>query len=211
MTRTVRLIALTNDAYALAAGNFPFPIYAWRADSKSTDSVNVVQKDSVWKVSLRSVRQLTGINPEGEVYQTLQDRLIGLPRGYTWKMDYARCLYETPTDVHMLDWQRDTIHQSFSTEETYQSYILEHIRKVWGLCIAYYKKFEDVELGHFKPSILALEAVDGDKELASDFDFLMNMLKTLRIEKNPISKAMYDVVWRVEKKRGTWEYLPYET
>jgi hypothetical protein len=159
------------------------------------------------------VNQLVGLNPDGRTpeYATLQDRLVGLPRGYSWKIQYLRCIYESPSDLHMLDWKRDTIHQSFSTEETFQSYILDHINKVWQMCQEYYESFEDFELQQFRPSLLVLEAIDGDEELAGNFDFLVNILGGLQSISNPISIAMYDIVWRVEMRRGTWEYIPYKT
>lgn len=213
LRRTVRLIALSNDAFALAAANFHFPIHRWGADSKSTQTVSSFRESPTWRLNLRTVNQLVGLNPDGRTpeYATLQDRLVGLPRGYSWKIQYLRCIYESPTDLHMLDWQRDTIHQSFSTEETFQSYILDQINTVWQMCQEHYEPFEEIELQQFRPSLLVLEAVDGDEDLAGNLDFLINILRALRSESNPISKAMYDIVWRVERKRGTWEYIPYET
>ena len=213
LRRTVRLIALSNDAFALAAANFHLPIHQWGADSKSTQTVSSVRESPTWRLYLRTVNQLVGLNPDGRTpeYATLQDRLVGLPRGYSWKIQYLRCLYESPSDLHMLDWHRDTIHQSFSTEETFQSYILNRIEKVWQMCQEHYEPFEGIQLQQFRPSLLVLEAIDGNEELAGNLDFLLNILGALRSESNPISKTMYDIVWRVERKRGTWEYVPYET
>ena len=165
-------------------------------------------KNRTWILKVRNVRQLIGITPEKE-YATVQERLSGLPRGYSWKIEYARCLFEDEGELHMLDFVRDTVHKSFSTEAGYQDYVSRRIKEIWGMCKEYYKEFPDINMQRFRPSILVLERIDGNEELASDIDFLINIRSKLWLESNPISKSIYELVWRVETKRGVWEYVPY--
>lgn len=208
MSRTVRLVVLTNDAFGLAAGNFNFPIYSWEAVSQSTQSISSIMKDTTWQVRVRTIQELIGLNPE-EVYTTLPERLSGLPRGYSWKIAKATCLYEDEEAIHILEFVRDTIHQSFSTEEEYQDYITRRILEVWNLCEKHYEKFKEIDVKSRRPSLLVLEKIDGSEELARDRDVLIRIISSLWSEKNPLSKKMYEIVWQEEVQRGTWEYSKY--
>lgn len=207
--RHIRLITLSNDAFALAAGNFNLPIYKWNAVSESTESVSSVKRNRTWMLKVRNVSQLIGLNLEKD-YATLHERLSGLPKGYSWKIEFARCLFDDEAgELHFLDFYRDTIHKRWVTEPDYQDYIYEKVKKIWDVCKDYYTEF-GIEIKEFRPSILVLEQIDGSDELASNFDFLLSIVRRLQSEKNPISKMMYEIVWRIETKRGTWEYVPFE-
>lgn len=209
MTRKARLIALTNDAFGLSASNFHFPIYKWMAVSERTQQIVSSIKNSTWELTIRNVQQLKGIQPE-EGYLSLEERLRGLPKGYSWKIEYAQCLFEDEEDIHLLEFERDTIHQSFSTEDTYQDYILNRIRDIWETCQKYYLDYPEIEIKNFRPSLLSLERIDGNEELTSNIDTLINIRSRLWSNKNPLSKLMYELVWKTESKRGTWEYSPYK-
>lgn len=208
--RQLRLIVLSNDAYALAAANFNLPIYKWKAISESTESVSSIKKDRTWVLKVRNVTQLIGLNLEKD-YATVHERLTGLPRGYSWKVEFARCLFEDDaSELHFLDFYRDTIHKRWVTDPDYQDYVYSKVQQVWDTCQEYYDEL-GIEIKEFRPSILVLEYVDGNEDLAADWDFLLNILRKLQSDKNPISKMMYEIVWRVEMKRGTWEYVPFNT
>jgi len=209
LRRKVNFLVLTNDALGLAAGNFHFPIFRWRAESGITESVSSIMRNRTWQLKVRNVRELIGINPEKD-YATLHERLSGLPRGYSWKTAHALVLFEDGEELHLLEFARETIHKGYSTEESYQDYILSRIEEIWQMCQEHYKDFPEIEMQRFRPSILVLEKVDGNEELASDIDFLIKIRSKLWSENNPISKAMYEIVWCVERKRGTWEYVPYD-
>ena len=209
MSRHVRLVALTNDAFGLAAGNFTFPIYSWEAVSQSTQSVSSLMRDTTWQLRVRNISELVGLNPE-DVYTTLPNRLSGLPRGYSWKIARAVCLYEDEEELHLLEFARDTVHASFSTEEKYQDYITKRLLHVWGLCEKHYERFKEVDIKSRRPSLLVLEKIDGSEELASDLDFLLRIISNLRSDENPLSKEMYEIVWKVERPTGAWEYSRYE-
>lgn len=205
----IRLIAKTNDALGLSAGNFVFPIYRWKAvcQKTQTTSVRTHVKPTI-QARVRTLRELIGVNPAG-VYTTLPERLSGIPKGYSWKIEETQCLFMDEGEIRLLGWHRDTIHKSYSTEESYQDYILDEVKACWDRCVEYFGRFEGLEIGSFKPSILVLEEVDGDVEMASDEDFLYRLKSGLFSYDNPVSRVMYEVVNRVEKKRGTWEYIPY--
>jgi len=208
-TRRVRLVALTNDALGLAAANFNFPIYQWNTISQSTQSISEVLQNETWRLRIRNIRELMSINPE-KIYTTIPERLMGLPKGYSLKIEYARCLFEDQSELHYLDFFRDTIHKSFSTETSYQDYLIQKMEMAWSKCSEYYKDFPDISMQHFRPSILVLESIDDEETLAENWDLLINIYKMLVTEKNPISQQMYEIVWRIERKRGIWEYYPYE-
>ena len=126
MSRQIRMVAYSNDAYALAISNFHLPIYKWKATSQSKNSVSELLKDTTWQIRVKNISELVGLKPK-EVYTTLPERLSGLPKGYTWKLEEAICLYEQEEEVHLLRFVRDTIHKSYSTEEDYQSFIYSAI------------------------------------------------------------------------------------
>lgn len=205
----IRLIAKTNDGLGLSAGNFAFPIYRWKAICQKTESASSRRPvGSTIHARAKTLRELIGVNPAG-VYTSLQERLGILPKGYSWKIEETQCLFEEEGEIRLLHWFRDTIHKSYSTEESYQDYVLGEVKRCWDSCVEHYGYFEDIEIGNFKPSILVLEEVDGDEEKASDEDFLYRLKSSLFSYDNPVSRVMYEVVNRVEKKRGTWEYLPH--
>ena len=208
MNRKIRLIALSNDAFALAAANFSLPIYSWEAVSQNTESISSLMQNKTWQLRVRNIQELIGLNPTG-VYTTLGERLSGLPKGYSWKVKQAICLYEEEENLQLLEFQRDTIHPSFSTENTYQKYIAERMKRVWNLCCQYYVGFKDMEIAYFRPSTLVLEKIDGSDEKASDIDTLIRIRSKFWSDNNPISKEMFDLVWRIESQRGVYEYAPY--
>jgi len=209
MSRHIKLVAMTNDALGLAAGNFIFPIYEWEAVSQSTQSVSSLMRNTTWQLRVRSMTELVGLNPE-EVYTSLPERLSGLPQGYSWKITSIKCLFEGEEALHLLEFERDTVHTSFSTEDRYQGYITRRLRQVWDLCEIHYEKVEGIEIKSRRPSILVLEKIDGSEELASDIDFLLIIMSQLRSDANPLSKEMYEIVWKSEEKTGAWEYSRYE-
>lgn len=209
MDRKVRLVTLTNDALGLAAGNFIFPIYEWEAVSQSTQSISSLMRDTTWQLRVRNISELVGLNPE-EVYTPLPDRLSGLPQGYSWKISNVKCLFEDEETIHLLEFVRETVHQSFSTEERYQDYITRRLRHVWKLCEKHYEKVEGIEIKSRRPSLLVLEKIDGSEELATNLDFLLTIISNLRSDANPLSKEMYEIVWKMKKQTGAWEYSRYE-
>ena len=205
MNRKTRLVALTNDALGLAAANFTLPVYKMSTVSQTTQSVSSVVRSNEWQLRTRIMSELVGLNPE-EVYTTLPERLSGLPQGYSWKIAEITCLYEGPESLHILDFKRDTIHKRFSTEDRYQNYITMRMETVWVLCQEYYNEVEDVEVKSRKPSMLVLEKIDGSEELASNSEFLLNLISHLWSDNNPLSMEMYELVWKTEVQTGVWEY-----
>lgn len=211
MNRQIRFVAYTNDAFGLSAANFHFPIYSWNATSKITETVSSVMRSPKgdWEVKIRRLKELIGLSPASG-YLTLEERLSGVPRGYSWKIEECSCLFEEDDNLRQLEFSRDTIHESFSTEDTYQSYILSMMEKVGNALEEYCKDFPEIQMKHPKSSILVLERIDGSEDLASELDNLLPIYRSLSVEGNPLSKMLYDIVWRVESKRGMWEYQPFK-
>lgn len=211
MKKTVRLVAFSNDGFALAAANFYFPISDWVAISRQTHSTVKERTDTHIRVRLKQIQEVSAINPSETEYATLTQRLGPLPRGHTWKIGALNAIYAPHEEMHTLQWIRDTIHPAHSTEEDYQQFMVKRTNEVWKVARNIFEDTEaQVRLQEFRKSILVLEAVDGDPNIAGNIDFLLNILATLRREGNELSKTMYDVVWRVELRRGTLEYQPYE-
>jgi len=206
--RKARLIAYSNDAFALASANFYFPIREWEIVSQITDSKSVFMKNETWQLKMRNIKEFISLNPD-EIYTPIPERLKDIPRGYSLKIKFLKCLWEDIDEIYNLDFFRDTVHQSYFTEK-HQDYVMKNIEKIWAKCSEYYKRFPEITLESFRPSILVLEAINENAELAGNFDFLKNIYRSLSVDSNPISKLMYEIVWRVEKKRGTWEYVPYD-
>jgi len=218
MKKQIRLVAFQNDAMALAAANFYFPIYAWRTVSERTTSLtNMVQKIA-WIVRTKNISQILGLNPKknNPHYLTLTERLQNLPKGFSPKIDKAICVFQIAETLYVLKWVKDTIHKSFTPELDYQNWILKQIKNAWQTLKLSYSKIKDAPpLEEFRPSILVLESVHpADNpaiELANDEKFLFEtLLPTLMNENNPISQKMYDVAYRTQVKRGVWEYKPRE-
>lgn len=218
MMKEVRFVAFQNDAMALAAANFPFPIYAWRTFSERTTSLTNMVEKLTWIVKAKNVSQILGLNPKknNPHYLTLEERLQDLPKGFSPKIDQAICIFGIGEDHYVLKWKKDTIHKSVTPELDYSKWILEKINNVWETLKISYGKVKDApSLEEFRPSILVLESIypanNPSLNLANDEDFLYKtFLPDLINSGNPITRKMYGVVDRIQVKRGIWEYKPRE-
>jgi hypothetical protein len=221
--RETRVIALSNDAIALATSNFFFPIVKWQITSERTKSTSNVSAKLAWLIKAVHLSRIIGLNPEKKNphYLTLTERLQNLPRGYSPKITRLHCIYhpEGTDELYHMIWVKDTIHTSYSFETDYQQWIINRIRQIWQTLQGYYHKLGDTTftLEEFRPSILVLQNArsaskpEPNKDLATDEEFIYGtLLKDLRNPKNPFSLQMYDEVYREQRKRGVWEYLPKE-
>jgi len=219
--KQIRLIALQNDALALATANFSFPICDWKTHSERTQNVSNVINKLAWIVKSININQLLGLNPKKQNphYLTLQERLEQLPKGFSPKIDQMTCIFQPADELYYLKWHKDTIHTSLITpEQEYQKWIVEKLKQVWTQLNIQYKKVEGVlALEQYRPSILVLEhirdAKDEKIELVDNEDFIWSiLLPELRgkLFSNPVAKVMYYVVNRTKVKRGVWEYQPME-
>ncbi len=209
MPRQTKLIALTNDALGLAAANFSFSVYEMQTVSITSQSVSSVQRELGWQLRVRTMNELVALNPE-EVYLTLSARLSDLPQGYSWKISNIKCLFEGPESLHILEFKRDTIHTRFSTSDGYQDYVSRRMQEVWELCEEHYTGVSGIEIKSRRPSLLTLEKVDDCEKLATNTDFLITLFSHLWTENNPLSKEMYELVWKTETQTGAWEYTQIE-
>jgi len=215
MKREIKLIAFQNDALALAASNFFFPIYKWQTASERTKSiVNTIKKVAI-AIRTKIVTQIVSLNPNPQHYLTLSERLQALPKGFSPKIESATCLFNVEDEIYVLKWHKDTIHTSITPEEGFQKWITQKIKEVWSELAIYYGKVSDSPLQQFRPSIFILESVRSTsqpkRERANDENFLFSiLLPSLINAKNPLSKIMYEVVVRQQVKRGIWEYHPRE-
>ena len=219
MKREVRVIAYSNDSFALATAGFPFALKKFITQSERTESTIGMEETETWRVISKNVRQVKGINPNksNPHYLTIVERLQKLPRGFTPKIKQASGYFqpEGTTEIYIVIWIKDTIHTSHSFEQDYQSWILKQIRKAWKAVATYYKKFDDnFKLEEFRPSVLVLESIrstDNPKlELANNEEFLRKSLLPALTNQNQISPKMFDLVWREQRRRGVWEYRPRE-
>jgi len=218
MKKQIRLVAFQNDAMALAAANFYFPIYAWRTVSERTTSLTNMVEKLTWIVRAKNVSQILGVNPKktNPHYLTLPERLQNLPKGFSPKIDQTICIWSIGDELYALKWKKDTIHKSVTPELDYQAWILRQIKDVWKALKLSYQKIEQAPtLEEFRPSILVLESIkpasNPTVDLASDETFLFQtLLPTLIQPSNSISQKMYNVVYRIQVKRGVWEYKPIE-
>ena len=209
MPRQTKLIALTNDALGLAAANFTFPVLEMQTVSVTSQSVSSTQRELGWQLRVRTMTELVALNPE-EVYTTLPERLSVFPQGYSLKISKIICLFEGPESLHLLEFNRDTIHKRFSTSDGFQDYVSTRMQEVWELCEAHYLEVNGVEIKSRRPSLLTLEKIDNSEKLATDMDFLLTILSHLWTETNPLSKEMYELVWKTETQTGAWEYTQFE-
>lgn len=214
MKKEIKLIAFQNDALALAASNFFFPIYTWQTASERTKSiVNTIKKVAI-AIRTKIVTQIVGLNPNPH-YLTLSERLQALPKGFSPKIERATCLFNVEDEIYVLKWHKDTIHTFITTEEGFQKWIVKKIKEIWQELAIYYGKVSDSPLQQFRPSILILESAKSTSqpeiERANDEDFLFSViLPSLFNKNNPLSQIMYEVVCRQQVKRGVWEYRPRE-
>lgn len=205
MNRITKLVILTNDALGIAASDFALPIYKMTVASQTMESVSSIERTDHWQLKTRIVSELKALNPD-EVYSTLPERLAGLPLGYSWKIAELNCLYEGADSLHYLEFKRDTVHTRFSTSGNYQNYITTRMNTTWEQVLEYYRKVDGLEIKYRKPSMLVLEKVDGSEELATNPEFLLYLISHLYSDKNPLSKGMYELVWKIKTQTGVWEY-----
>jgi len=205
MNRKTKLVILTNDAMGIAAANFNLPIYKLTVASQTMGQVSSIERTDNWQLKTRIVSELKSVNPD-EVFSTLPERLSGLPQGYSWKIAELNCLYEGPESLHYLEFKRDTIHTRFSTNDNYQNYATTRMLTAWEHILETYRAVDGVVIKYRKPSMLVLEKVDGDEELATNTEFLLYLISHLYSDKNPLSKEIYELVWKIKTQTGVWEY-----
>lgn len=218
--REVRLIAFNNDAFALLASGFNLQLGRCKLSTSRTMSLSTVSKHETWEVKARGLSQIKskGKNSEKSRFFTLEEVLKGFPGGFSPKIKEMISLFVEGDEVYVLRWKRDTIHKSLVVEDDYQNWISTRIRKVWKDLLSI-----DMDgrgpLEEPRPSLLVLESLRSLTkpnveltEIPDQYaytDLLLRIISQLREQGGEMAKLMYDLVYRVEVKRGVKEYRPY--
>jgi hypothetical protein len=218
MKREVRLVAFNNDAFALLASGFPLQIAKCRLDTKRTISLSSVSERETWELKARSISQVSSKSPEDSRFFSLEEMLKGFPIGFSPKIEKMITLYVEGDQVYALQWIRDTIHRAITVDEDYQTWTLDRIRSAW-------KALTEMDmdgrgpLEEPRPSLLVVESIRSlanpmvelteTKDQEAYVDLLIRILSQLYAG-GEMAKLMYDLVYRVEVKRGVKEYAPYK-
>jgi len=216
--REVRLVAFTNDAFALLASGFNLQLGRCKLATSRTMSLSTVRTHETWEVKARNLSQIKSRSEKSERFFTLEEMLKGFPMGFSPKIEEMTSLYVEGDEIYVLRWKRETIHKSLVVvEDDYQNWISTRIRKVWKDLLSI-----DMDgrgpLEEPRPSFLVLESIRSLKrpniELTeipdqdAYIDLLLRIISQLR-KGGEMAKLMYDLVYRVEVKRGVKEYRPY--
>ena len=217
--KEVRLVAFNNDAISLLVSGFDFPLARCKFSSSRTQSISVLEERSAYLVRGRGITEILSRSPKRQVYFKLEDMLKGFPKDFSPKIENVIALYEEEGEIFVLRWERDTIHKSLLvTDDSYQKWTLNRILEAWNIISK-----SDVNgfpnLKEFRPSILVLESIrpfSNPKLEIVDYhekeqyeDLLYRILSYLRSNGGHLAEVMYDVVYRIEVKRGVKEYVPY--
>jgi len=198
-----RLVIYTNDAAVLALSDFPFSVYQWKTKSTSTQSVRMRVERPTFRLKERRVRQLQ--SRKVKAAYTVEGWLDSIPGDFSPKIDWMHCVTEEPRS---LTFAKETIHRGFSTEGSYQGFISSRIDDVWKQAQRY-RRLMDLELEprYKTPSVLLLEAIDGDAGRARDVGELWGIWDSVMGCGNSLTRTpICEIVTRVETSRRVWEY-----
>ncbi|MEM4727907.1 MAG: hypothetical protein QXD04_06625 [Candidatus Bathyarchaeia archaeon] len=218
MAREVRLIAYSNDAFALAISGFPLPLGRCKLATTRTKSLISIGETEYFGLKSRSREEVYSRIPPGSRYFTLEELLKGFPRGFSPKIERMTTLYTEGNEVYILEWVRNTIHQT-TLEKDYQRWILNQISETWRTLLA-----KDMD-GHgplevLRPSILIVESLrsytnpslelikrEGEEGYEEYFNLSARILSYLW---RCGGRGMYTLTYLVEAKRGVVEFLPID-
>jgi hypothetical protein len=214
MTEDVRLVALQNDALALALANFDLPIIDWQVTSERTGKeLKATTSRGDWLISGSARNTLGTVKPKHASTSNIIIRMGQVPKGFSPKVKYIKTLMEIEGEYYVLTWRSVTIHPHQSTEENYQALIIREIEEAWLACEGSALKKLEKNLVEFRPSILVLEEMvseHGKGGFESDEEFLWRKVMPKLYLHNSVSRKMFTLVKRKETRRGVVEYEPFK-
>lgn len=209
-----RLILYTNDAILLTLARFPLYIIHWALSSQSQQGVSVIEQDEEITLSSHIIHKLKTNEPLKNRMLSIEEKLFMMPAGFTPKINSFLCLDD---ETRQLFWRRQTIHPNLLAESGHVE-LVHYMDRIWNLGYKYleeltkYRSSIKEYIPKFKrPSVLQLEAINGEKERAQDVKVLWDIFSQIVHGGNEYAKMpICMVVERKKTPRNIWEYSAIE-